>query len=315
MLVIHRLLSLFRRVISSPTRIVSIVLLFTVAIHRLLSLHQAQKKWSLAPIASIPRECPRPQYKVLGSSSIVEPKPKICLTTLTDEKQKSWMTRIFGWRNFDGILELTWQNKVSYAAKHGYHVFDESDQLDKSRPPSWSKIRAVKRLLLEEKCSWVFWLDADAVIMNSEKRIEDILPADPTKHFLFSEDDGGGYNAGVWLVHNSDWALRFLHEWWDMKSFVKPIGLAKSGDNDALKYKVSHMKGEESQHILAPPRCSFNSFVKFLEPSKLATISKHVEKQDWYMSEAFFHKGDFIAHVAGVDSKVHAIRILLKQAV
>ncbi|KAL7566937.1 hypothetical protein ACA910_008658 [Epithemia clementina (nom. ined.)] len=311
-LAIRRLVALIRTIVRSPVRLLVTALVIAVLVHRLLSNHQAQKKWRLAPIAFIERQCPRPTYATLGQDA--NPKPKICLTTLTDEKAKAWKTRLMGWRNFDGVLQLTWENKARYVARHGYFLFDGSDLLDKSRPPSWSKILAVKRLLIEEECTWVLWLDADAVIMNSDKKIEDFLPADPTKHLLLSADDGGGYNAGVWLVHNSDWSLQFLEEWWNMKSFVKPTGLAKSGDNDALKYKLKHMEAFD-EHILAPPRCTFNSFVKCLEPREHDRISLHVKEADWYMNDAFYHKGDFVAHVAGVDSKVQIIRNLLEEAV
>ena len=299
-------LRIFRR---SPGRILCMVLLIGVLIHRIISFRRAQAELVLAPIASISRKCPSPNYKVLSKKS---PEQKICLTTLTDEKKKSWITRLIGWRNFDGMLQLTWENKASYSSKHGYHVFDESSQLDPSRPASWSKIRAVQRLLREEQCSWVLWLDADAVIMNSEKRIEEILPSDPTKHLIVTADDGGGFNAGVWIIHNSEWSSQFLQEWWDMKSFVMPPGFAKSGDNDALKHKLKHME-DFDQHILSPPRCSFNSFVTGSETGTRA--HKKLEEEEWYMSEGHYHKGDFIAHVAGIDGKVSVIRELLALAV
>jgi hypothetical protein len=256
---------------------------------------------------------------------------------LTDEASKSWQTRYFGWRNFDGLLALTWDNKQNYANKHGYRLFDESAVLDQSRPASWSKIRAVQRLLAEESCDWVFWLDADTVVMNSEKRVESFLPAskgDATSEqidLLLSADDGGGYNAGVWLIKNSPWSLRFLQEWWDMKQFVKPPGLAKSGDNDALKYKTAHMT--DTSHLASPPRCTFNSFARFVPAATSTTTtsssvvrssqSMNVDEQPqvngehvaYYMDEASYHKGDLIAHVAGVDNKVETIQLLLQEAV
>mmetsp|Transcript_19504 Transcript_19504/g.25147 ORF Transcript_19504/g.25147 Transcript_19504/m.25147 type:complete len:321 (+) Transcript_19504:106-1068(+) len=294
----------------TPARLLLLSIFGAFLAQRTLSELQGHKKLSLAPIASIERECPSPQYEKLSQS---DAPPKICLTTLTDEKDKALATRIVGWRNFDGLLQLTWENKLKYAEKHGYHLFDESDQLDKSRPPSWSKIRAVQRLLIEEKCTWVFWLDADTVIMNSDKRIEDFLPSDPEKDLLLSADDGGGYNAGVWLVHNTAWALQFLQEWWDMKSFVKPPGLAKSGDNDALKYKLKNLVDFDDR-ILAPPRCTFNSYAKFVNPADFDRLSATVEHQDWHMSEVYYHKNDFVAHVAGVDNKVETIKMLLEIA-
>jgi len=301
----------------NPIRLFFLVIVGIFLMQRTLSSIQRHKVWTLAPIANIDRDCPQPSYPTLESAKTKRPKEKICLTTLTDEKDKAFATRLVGWRNFDGLLKLTWDNKQNYAKKHGYFLFDESDQLDKSRPPSWSKIRAVNRLLNEENCTWVYWLDADTVIMNSEKRIEAFLPSVPSLDLLLSVDDGGGYNAGAWLVHNTPWARQFLQEWWDMRSFVKVPGLAKSGDNDALKYKLQNEFGDEetfNEHILAPPRCTFNSYVKFIAPSMYAAVAQTIKEQDFYMAEAYYHRGDFVAHVAGVDNKVETLKMLLKAA-
>lgn len=304
-------------------RLVGIVILCTVVIHRSLSFRASHRSWAHAPITFVDRECPAPSYATLASTasqSSSSSSLNVCLTTLTDEKSKSWQTRYFGWRNFDGLLALTWDNKSKYAQKHGYRLFDESDQLDKSRPASWSKIRAVQRLLAQEDCDWVFWLDADTVVMNSHKRVEDFLPVNNDNDnnqidILLSADDGGGYNAGVWLVRNSEFTRNFLQEWWDMKSFVKPPGLAKSGDNDALKYKTAHMTKDELSHLGVPPRCTFNAFARFVKPAEYSAVETKIKSSPWFMEEASYHKGDLIAHVAGVDNKVETIQLLLEQAV
>ena len=303
-------------------RLVVIVLVCTVVIHRSLSFRASHKSWAHAPVTFVARDCPAPNYATLSTTTTVQqqgqqPSPAldICLTTLTDEKSKSWQTKYFGWRNFDGLLALTWDNKRKYAQRHGYRLFDESNQLDTSRPASWSKIRAVQRLLNEEACDWVFWLDADTVVMNSNKKVQDFLPTSETIDILLSPDDGGGYNAGVWLVRNSEWTRNFLQEWWDMKSFVKPPGLAKSGDNDALKFKTAHMNADDAAHIGAPPRCTFNAFARFVKPNEYQAVETKLKDHHWYMDEASYHKGDLIAHVAGVDNKVETIKLLLEEAV
>ena len=291
-----------------------LVLLSILAGHRLSSRYLARKSWTYHPIATIPRPCPLPEYE-LRSAATNEPQQSsnlsICLTTLTDEASKSWQTKLLGWRNFDGLLQLTWDNKQRYCDKHGYRWFDESALLDPSRPPSWSKTRAVQRLLREESCDWVFWLDADTVIMNSEQRIEDFLPMEGD--VLLSADDFGGYNAGVWLVRNTPWTQEWLDQWWNMKSFVKPTGLAKSGDNDALKYLTAHMD-DFDEHIKVPPRCTFNSFARFVPPHVYDQTVQRLDQDPWYLSNNDYHQGDFVAHVAGYDNKVDTIKLLLSMA-
>lgn len=157
---------------------------------------------------------------------------------------------------------------------------------------------------------------ADTVIMNSNIRVEDFLPADNTHDLLVASDNGGGYNSGVWIVRNSEWSRKFLQDWWDMRSFVRPVGLSLSGDNAAMKHLLADMEktGEFKDHVIAPARCTFNSFAKFLEASNSVKVMRDLTLQPWYESNDYYHKGDFIAHTPGYDNKAECIQLLLAEA-
>lgn len=291
-----------------------LILFIVFSSHRYASYKMNNTAWAKAPINFIDRECPATGYPVLGTKGSAG---KICITTLTDAKKADPLQKMLRWRNFNSLLEMTLPNKEAYAKKHGYYVFDESDSLDTTRPPSWSKIKAAQRLLTEEDCDWVFWLDADTVVMNSAKIIESFLPADDTHDLLITAQKGGSYNAGAWLVRNTEWSREFLQTWWDMKEFVKPKGLSVSGDNDALKAYLLGMDPDYfHQHILVPPRCTFNSVTVFLPPEEAESMTaEEVKEKDWYMHLEKYHKGDFIAHVAGKNNKISTTEMLLKDAV
>jgi len=292
-----------------------VAVFFILTGHRIASYKMNTMEWVKAPINDIQRTCPAPSYKTLAATE----KPKICMTTLTDAKKGSVVQRFVRWRNFDSLLEMTWPNKQAYVKKHGYYLFDESDSLDPSRPPSWSKIRAAQRLLKEESCDWVFWLDADTVIMNSAKTVEAFLPADTQKDLILTRQKGGSYNAGAWLIRKSDWSLHFLDTWWNMREFVHPPGMSTSGDNAALKaYLTERMDPAEfKKHIVVPPRCTYNSVTVFVSPAEAALVTsmQDIEKQEYYMKVGKYHKGDLIAHVAGKNNKIDTTAILLKDAV
>jgi galactosyl transferase GMA12/MNN10 family len=212
---------------------------------------------------------------------------------------------------------MTKSNKQKYADRYGYHVFDGSGHYDPSRPPAWSKIRAVQALLIgPERCDWVLWMDADAVIMNSNIRIEDFLPADSSKDMIVVSDKNGGYNSGVFLFRNSMWSTQFLEEWWNMNDFVRPPGLSLSGDNAALKALLRTMEQRNvfHDHVLAPPRCTINSFAHFLTVGESKHIMEHLTEQTWYYDNEHYHKGDFIAHIPGFDNKAECLRLLLREA-
>ena len=244
---------------------------------------------------------------------------QICVTTLTDAEHADWWQRMVRWRDFGDLLEMTWPNKQHYCAKHGYQLFNESAHLDTSRPPSWSKIRAAHRLLTEEDCDWVYWMDADTVIMNSEKRIEDFLPTPETGiDLVIARQKGPSWNAGAWLLRRSPWSLQFLEQWWNMREFVKPKGLSVSGDNDALRSLLHTIDRVEFEaHIAVPARCLFNSVAKFMtqdERNQLSTLEL-VRQQSWYMDLERYHLGDLVAHVAGVDNKISTTQLLLRDAI
>jgi hypothetical protein len=67
-------------------------------------------------------------------------------------------------------------------------------------------------------------------------------------------------------------------------------------------------------HVLAPPRCTFNSFASFLTLGESLQVMDHLQEQPWYMDVGHYHKGDFIAHAAGKDNKLECIRLLMHEA-
>ena len=118
--------------------------------------------WREAPIADL--ETSRVHQL---DYQIAETPQKICMTTLTDRQSKSFSQRFWRCRNFDAIN--TFANHQNYASRHNYVWRDGSDMIDPSRPPAWSKIKAVEKLMSEAyRCDWIWWIDADAVIMKSD---------------------------------------------------------------------------------------------------------------------------------------------------
>jgi hypothetical protein len=170
-------------------------------------------------------------------------------------------------------------------------------------------------------CSQLFyWQDADTIIMNRSIAIESFLPPnDSSIDLLLTEEKGRSWNAGAWVLRRSNWALEFLDAWWNMTGFVKPMGLTTSGDNDALKhYLTEHYDELFGTKIVEVPRCTFNSVAPFLpqRPPGTTPSSSWVDLQAHFgpNSHRHYFKGDFVAHVAGVNNKVKAVSEVLKDA-
>jgi galactosyl transferase GMA12/MNN10 family len=251
---------------------------------------------------------------------------QICLTSLSDgaSTRDDWSTfwevplwqRLTRCRNFDAIGGLLRDNHVRYTDRHGYQYTYREKPVDPTRPPAWSKIRAVQEELMTpgRGCEWVMWLDADAVIMNSTIPVESLLRlAEPDADLIVTPDRRFGVSSGVWLIKNSDWSKRFLEEWWNMRSFVRAKGLTLSGDNEAFGHLVNQtlqsQDDGERRRIRVIPRCSMNSLGWFVNENDVGTDVMNIQA-----SMDIYHTGDFVAHAAGVDNKLLAVRYLVDRA-
>jgi galactosyl transferase GMA12/MNN10 family len=176
------------------------------------------------------------------------------------------------------------------------------------------RLRMKNPLSIHVLCS--FWLgkqDADTVIMNNSIAMESFLPR--SHDMLLTEQKGDSWNAGAWIIRKSEWSLQFLDAWWNMSSFVMPKGLAISGDNDALKYYLTHHQELFDSHILTVPRCYFNSVATWIHEGQDPTIAQEQIRLRVGTSNSdyqIYHLGDFVAHVAGEVDKMKGTLELLK---
>jgi hypothetical protein len=269
------------------------------------------------------------------------PPHQICITTLSDSPSRSsaeanhnhrWPFSLFfnffqppKCRDFSNVAEQTLPNMRRYAQIHGYTFLDpDTSLLDLSRPPAWSKIKAVQSALNTNQCRYVLWLDADVVITNSTIRLEQIIPHpnpndinhnnDNPKNItsmdlLVTSDRRFTANSGVWIISNSTWSRSFLDQWWNMRNYVRSKGLSLSGDNDAFGALIRQYQQPQHHVHMLPARCHLNSFGVFVPSySPPSQFQEHVGSTD------FYHAGDFIAHASGIDQKDVGIQFLLQRA-
>jgi mannan polymerase II complex MNN10 subunit len=268
------------------------------------------------------------------------PPHQICITTLSDSPSRGTKANVGGentkwWfflfffqtpkcRDFSNVAERTRPNMRRYARTHGYTFMDHNRHqslLDTSRPPAWSKIKAVQYALDTNQCRYVLWLDADVVITNSTIRLEQIIPYDPNPmnnnnnnnndtsfDIIVTSDRRFTANSGVWIISNSTWSRSFLDQWWNMRNYVRAKGLSLSGDNDAFGALIRKYQQQQHVHML-PARCHLNSFGVFVpNNSPPSQFQQNVGSTD------FYHAGDFIAHASGIDQKDVGIQFLLQRA-
>lgn len=114
-------------------------------------------------------------------------------------------------------ITLAISSMQCWASTHGYYFFLESHDLTSHVPwgtqgvaPFVSKLLAAEKYL--RRVDWLLVLDADCVVANRTKRIEDIL--DDRFHLTFHERlHNREVDAAAWLVKNSHYSFQFIREW------------------------------------------------------------------------------------------------------
>lgn len=131
-------------------------------------------------------------------------------------------------------------NKRAYARRHGYDCFVYRERLDRSRHPAWSKLDAINRHLANY--DWVFWTDADSLVMNGERTLESIIVGHEDKDMILTWEAGlsSPVNTGQWLVRNTAWSAAALSAigdvacpnrmpaWFEQGALVEWLGIDKT---------------------------------------------------------------------------------------
>lgn len=168
------------------------------------------------------------------------------------------------------LAEVSSPNKAAYCTRHGYTFVERRDGFAPSRPAAWSKIRFIKECLREHE--WVFWSDADSLVMNGALRLEEFI--DPAYDMVLTHDDMGegvyNVNTGQMFFRRSKWSMRFLDEVWSQKQFLHD----RLWENRAVIHLLWNR--DLSRNVQIVPQRRFNSY-----PTNYCA-------------------GDFIVHVAGM---------------
>ncbi|KAL9542827.1 hypothetical protein MBANPS3_008414 [Mucor bainieri] len=162
-------------------------------------------------------------------------------------------------------------NKRSYADKHGYAFVARSREFAQQalRPDQrrtvWGKIDVIQKVL--PKYDWVFWLDMDAVVMNSEQTVQDLLQRrleiDDSTHFVIVRPGTDKMiNAGVFLIRNTAWSFKFLQEIQSQSEWYRQGPSYEQGAMwDVMRREgfIQHTKFLDRENHL------FNTFPKFYQ--------------------------------------------------
>lgn len=138
---------------------------------------------------------------------------KIGIVTLYDDTH----------RDFGAI---TASLKKDYCQKHGYRFYLFTASLDKLRHPSWSKLPALLRSFADN--DYLFWSDADALIVKTDTRLESFID---DRYQMIVSNDINGVTLGNFFLRNSSWSRDLIAQlytmedhrdaWWESSALMR----------------------------------------------------------------------------------------------
>lgn len=176
--------------------------------------------------------------------------------------------------NYKHIGQYSDTNKTQYANKNGYDLFLYHESLDNTRPGAWSKILAIQNHLKDYE--WIYWSDADSLIMNMQIKLEDII--DDKFNLIISRESGtGNLNTGSFLLKNCDWSEKLLKILYDQTDFINHCWWEQAALAHLFDIEPSLL-----EHVKILHQRVLNSNIKYPEPP-----------------DGLFEAGDFVIHFYG----------------
>lgn len=176
--------------------------------------------------------------------------------------------------------------KQSYADRWGYTFINHIGTLDETRPPSWSKIPLIQRHLTD--FDWVYWIDADAMIMNPAIALETYLR---DYDLIISQERSKSHfgtfqlNAGAFFARNRPWTHRFLETVYGLEQFREHIYW-----DQAAMWHVLEQDPDACDHVYVET-----------EPKRFNAFSNT------------YSKGDFVFHAVSFSTDVSLKETLLRE--
>lgn len=224
--------------------------------------------------------------------------------------------------NLRPFADLAVANQKAYAQKQGYryqnylgrisgNLFQDPSQKTPLRKGGlyWQKITAVKNHL-NDTCKWVMWLDADVVITNPNRKVEQIISTFAYRHVngelveknvLMPRDEANPavvINNGVFLVKNNDWSKKFMDQVEGLYPIYKNLGTPEQDAfRDVIFQVVKPSENENAANRLEDYQKSKILPEVGVIPQRVMDSFYRPESKD--TSTAHWKRCDFIAHISG----------------
>ena len=187
------------------------------------------------------------------------------------------------------VAELTMPNLLKYCHKHSIDFYRSEQQLVDDNCIAWNKFILIQNLL--PLYDWIFYIDTDCLIVNSNKKVEDFI--DDKYSIIIGEnyapddwykDSKTNLEMGTILFKNSPITFDILNE------MCKP------------PYDLSHPWIDQFQFMkLLWTNKLFDESVKKIDAKLINTIGKYFTNPE----------DTYIYHCAGGYSPEHKVKMLI----
>ncbi|KAI9882418.1 MAG: stress-responsive transcription factor hsf1 [Watsoniomyces obsoletus] len=115
----------------------------------------------------------------------------------------------------------------------------------------------------EERSEWLWWFDADSIIINPQIPLEAFLPPSDQEegysniHFIGNKDQSG-LNTGTFFLRVHQWSVKLLAKTIMMPVFRPEVDLGFSVDQNAMAMLFNETEFRE--HVLWQPRIWCNTY-------------------------------------------------------
>lgn len=179
--------------------------------------------------------------------------------------------------SFQEIAKLTQPSLIEYAKIHEYDYYFQDSGFNTNLKIGWERYTITLEKFSDYK--WIFYVDADATIMNHTIRLENIV--DDNYDIMVARNsiskDWNGINTGVIFFKNSQWTKDFLNFLLTKTHLHNIWGFEQS----ALIEAYTNNEMDCQKHIKVTKNRLFNSYA-----------------HQWYVEDNF-RVGDFVCHAAG----------------
>jgi hypothetical protein len=171
--------------------------------------------------------------------------------------------------DFKAALAPALASKEAWCRRHGYSWRLGGEEFwDRTRPIPWSKVAFVGQVLegLPDG-ELVFLSDADVLITNPAKKLEDVaLPLLPAgKDLLMTIDACGHINSGNMLMRNSAW----LRDWWRRVGEERDLTYHIWWENAAMIRLLETEPGDFAMTEITGEHWRFNAYLQGLPGQRL----------------------------------------------